>query len=129
MIYIKNTVVICFLFFSMLVFIYIFENKIGEFLKNIESKADEIEIKLDDKEYEEAFLKSQELYNIYKEKMVYLDMILNHSDTYGLNEEILKLTQYAKSKSDSDGLASVHYVKAILRKMINQHFISAENIF
>lgn len=112
----------------MLFFVYSWENSINNLLKDIENRADKIEVQINNFEYNEAALESNNLYDFWKSKVVYIDMILNHSETNALTEEILKLTQYTKQKADADGLASVHYIKCLLNRIINQQSINAENI-
>ncbi|MCL2323806.1 MAG: DUF4363 family protein [Oscillospiraceae bacterium] len=112
----------------MLFFIYFSEKSINIILSNFEKKLDEIELLLNDKEYETATTKSNELYDLWKKEVVHIHMILNHSDTNVMTEEILKLTQYTEEKEDAESLASLHHVKSLIDRIINGQSISAENI-
>jgi hypothetical protein len=112
----------------MIFVIYFSESGTVKLLNDIKADLDEIEMLLNDKEYETATSKSNDLYDLWKKEVVHIHMILNHSDTNIMTEEILKLTQYTKEKEDTDSLASVHHVKNLIDKIINGQSISAENI-
>jgi len=128
MICIKNTIIISALFLILICFIYSWENSTIKLLKDIEKTADKLELQFNSKDYESATKTSNELYDFWESKVIYLEMILNHSDVNVLTEEILKLTQYSKEKADPDGLASIHYIKSLVNRMMNIHRISIQNI-
>lgn len=124
----RNTVIISFLFFIMIFCVYIWESDATKLLRGIERTVNDIEIQFNNNDYEGATNTSNELYAFWQSKVKYLDMILNHSDTNVLTEEILKLTQYSQEKADADGLASVHYIKCMVKRIMNQQRVNIENI-
>jgi hypothetical protein len=54
---------------------------------------------------------------------------INHLYLEGINDQVLKLTQYIKIKDKSEALAVVHEIKFFLKGILYMEKVTIDNIF
>lgn len=89
----------------------------------------EIEANIIDKNWDESYILSFELLNIYEGHVSNLTLFLNHFDFHNIYNEIIKLSQYAKCETKDESLASIHVLKALISEIKEMECISISNIF
>lgn len=92
------------------------------------NQCDELEELVSSESWEKAYGKSLELFNDWQDNHFVISMVINHSEIDNINNELWKLTQYVKCKSEDESLASIHVVKFLLKHIIKMEKINIENI-
>ena len=92
------------------------------------NQCDELEELVSSESWEKAYGKSLELFNDWQDNHFVISMVINHSEIDNINNELWKLTQYVKCKSEDESLASIHVVKFLLEHIIKVEKINIENI-
>lgn len=92
------------------------------------NQCDELEELVSSESSEKAYGKSLELFNDWQDNHFVISMVINHSEIDNINNELWKLTQYVKCKSEDESLASIHVVKFLLEHIIKMEKINIENI-
>lgn len=125
----KNIIIASLLFFTM-TFVLFFASKYVELtcdkLLNVSSK---IEENLIEDKWDESYILSFELLNIYEGHIANLTLFLNHSDFDHIYSEVVKLTQYAKCANKDESLSSIHMIKTLISEVKNMESLSISNIF
>ncbi|AVP60894.1 DUF4363 domain-containing protein [Clostridium botulinum] len=102
--------------------------KLNTTCKNFMNQCDELEELVSSESWEKAYGKSLELFNDWQDNHFVISMVINHSEIDNINNELWKLTQYVKCKSEDESLASIHVVKFLLEHIIKMEKINIENI-
>ncbi|KYN76626.1 hypothetical protein A0J52_13190 [Clostridium sporogenes] len=92
------------------------------------NQCDELEELVSSESWEKAYGKSLELFNDWQDNHFVISMVINHSEIDNINNELWKLTQYVKCKSEDESLASIHVVKFLLEHIIKMEKMNIENI-
>ncbi len=92
------------------------------------NQCNELEELVSSESWEKAYGKSLELFNDWQSNHFVISMVINHSEIDNINNELWKLTQYVKCKSEDESLASIHVVKFLLEHIIKMEKINIENI-
>lgn len=125
----KNMIFTCIIFFLML-FILFFASKYiiltCDKLLDVSSK---IEENIVDDNWDESYMLSFELLNIYEGHIANLTLFLNHTDFDNIYSEIIKLSQYSKCESKDEALSSIHVVKTLINHVKELESITVGNIF
>ncbi len=125
----KNMIATCIIFFLM-IFILFFASKYivltCDKLLDVSSK---IEENIVNDNWDESYMLSFELLNIYEGHVANLTLFLNHTDFDNIYSEIIKLSQYSKCKNKDEALSSIHVVKTLINQVKELESISIGNIF
>ncbi|HAK42126.1 MAG TPA: hypothetical protein DCM59_04660 [Clostridium sp.] len=125
----KNMIFTCIIFFLML-FILFFASKYiiltCDKLLDVSSK---IEENIVNDNWDESYMLSFELLNIYEGHIANLTLFLNHTDFDNIYSEIIKLSQYSKCESKDEALSSIHVVKTLINHVKELESITVGNIF
>lgn len=125
----KNMIFTCIIFFFML-FILFFASKYiiltCDKLLDVSSK---IEENIVNDNWDESYMLSFELLNIYEGHIANLTLFLNHTDFDNIYSEIIKLSQYSKCESKDEALSSIHVVKTLISHVKELESITVGNIF
>ena len=92
------------------------------------NQCNELEELVSSESWEKAYCKALELFNDWQDNHFVISMVINHSEIDNINNELWKLTQYVKCKSEDESLASIHVVKFLLEHIIKMEKINIENI-
>jgi hypothetical protein len=103
-------------------------NYLKDTCASIEADSSKLESLIIDEKWEEADKLSNELYYHWEEKSMVISIFVNHMEVDALNNEILKLTQYVRTKTKDESLASTHVVKFYAKNIINLQKINIQNI-
>jgi len=89
----------------------------------------EIEENIVNNNWDESYMLSFELLNIYEGHVANLTLFLNHTDFDNIYSEVIKLSQYSKCKNKDEALSSIHVVKTLINQVKELESISIGNIF
>lgn len=125
----KNMIAATTLFFIM-VFILFFASKYVVLTcdKLIDVSAS-IENNIVEEKWDESYMLSFELLNIYEGHVANLTLFLNHSDFDQIYAEVIKLSQYTKLHDKAESLASIHMIKTMVNEVKTMESLSVSNIF
>ncbi|MDP4089407.1 MAG: DUF4363 family protein [Bacillota bacterium] len=104
-------------------------NYLNKSCEKIENDSARLETLLNDEKWKEAYDLSNKLYYDWEEKAQIMPVFVNHMEIDALNNEILKLTQYVKTKSKDEALASAHSVKFYVKNIQSLQKVNIQNIF
>ena len=88
-----------------------------------------IEDNLVNNNWDESYMLSFELLNIYEGHVTNLTLFLNHFDFHNIYNEIIKLSQYTKCETEDEALACIHVLKALINEVKEMESLSISNIF
>jgi len=91
--------------------------------------ADKIEGDIVDESWDEAYILSFELLDIYEGHVRHMTLFLNHANVDIIYGEVIKLTQYCKEEEKSEALATLHLVKTLLQEVRQMEKLTINNIF
>ncbi|WP_139905042.1 DUF4363 family protein [Clostridium thermarum] len=124
----KNALISFSLFLLLLVGMYFSLNYLKSTCTKILADSTKLEELILDEKWEDADKLSNDLYYYWENKSMVLSIFVNHMEIDALNNEILKLTQYVRTKSKDESLASTHVVKFYTNSIINLQKITIQNI-
>lgn len=124
----KRIIISTILFFFILGFAVIYNNKLIRFCDNALAFSDEIEILIKEKDWNKSYEKSLELKELMSKNFSSISIYINHQDIDILNTEILKLIQYMEEEDSSEGLASLYSVKSYTEYIKELQEVSIMNI-
>jgi hypothetical protein len=90
---------------------------------------DKIEASINSKSWDEAYDYSLKFKNDWDKSSKYVSVFISHEEIDNIYDELCRLTQYTKMKSEEDALASVNVIKYLLQHIINMEQISIQNLF
>jgi len=88
-----------------------------------------IEENIVDDNWDDSYILSFELLNIYEGHVTNLTLFLNHSDFDNIYGEVIKLSQYTKCESKAEALATIHVVKTLINQVKEMESVNVGNIF
>lgn len=125
----KNMIGTTIVFFIMLIFLFFASKYIVLTCDKMLDVTCEIEKNVVDNNWDESYILSFELLNIYEGHVSNLTLFLNHFDFHNIYGEIIKLSQYSKCETQDEALASIHVLKALLNEIKDMEALSISNIF
>ena len=125
----KNMIGTSIIFIIMLVFLFFASRYITLTCDKMLEVTCKIEDNLVDNKWDESYMLSFELLNIYEGHVSNLTIFLNHLDFHNIYNEIIKLSQYTKCETEDEALASIHVIKALLKEVKEMESLSISNIF
>lgn len=125
----KNIVITFILFIFMCVGLFFASEYIILTCDKLLNVADKIEGDIVDESWDEAYILSFELLDIYEGHVRHMTLFLNHSNVDIIYGEVIKLTQYCKEEEKSEALATLHFVKTLLQEVRQMEKLTINNIF
>jgi uncharacterized metal-binding protein len=125
----KNMITTCIIFFFMIFILFFVSQYIVLTCDKLLDVSVKIEENIVNDNWDESYMLSFELLNIYEGHIANLTLFLNHSDFDNIYSEIIKLSQYSKCKSKDEALSSIHVVKTLINQVKNLESITLGNIF
>lgn len=95
----------------------------------MEKSCNKLEDLINNKDWERAYDDSNKLLEEWEKYSRIIPIFANHAELDTLNNEMLRLTQYAKYKNPEESLASLHVIKFYLDNTIKLQKINIQNIF
>ncbi|WP_346899859.1 DUF4363 family protein [Clostridium sp. UBA7503] len=125
----KNMIATCIIFFLMIFILFFASKYIVLTCDKLLDVSSEIEENIVNDNWDESYMLSFELLNIYEGHVANLTLFLNHTDFDNIYSEIIKLSQYSKCKNKDEALSSIHVVKTLINQVKELESISIGNIF
>lgn len=125
----KNIVITFILFIFMCVGLFFASEYIILTCDKLLNVADKIEGDIVDESWDEAYILSFELLDIYEGHVRHMTLFLNHANVDIIYGEVIKLTQYCKEEEKSEALATLHLVKTLLQEVRQMEKLTINNIF
>ena len=110
-------------------FVIYANNTLSSLCNNIENTCNELEILINDKNWETALIKTDKLITEITDNKRIISLYINHSDFDLLFNETLKLNLYVECKDNSESHASLHILKYTAQNIRALNTPSLENIF
>ena len=125
----KNVLIAFSLFFLMIIGIFFSVNLINQNCNNLQNLNSTLESYIIKENYQDAYNLSLDYISEWKKASKFLTLYIHHEDIDHVDSEILKLTQYIKTKDNSEGLATVHFLKYLVAHIMSHEKVSISNIF
>lgn len=125
----KNMITTCIIFFLMIFILFFASKYIVLTCDKLLDVSSEIEENIVNDNWDESYMLSFELLNIYEGHVANLTLFLNHTDFDNIYSEVIKLSQYSKCKNKDEALSSIHVVKTLINQVKELESISIGNIF
>ncbi len=125
----KNVIASSILFFLLIGFIIYAERDLSKFLTSLTEACEQLELLINEEEWEASYDLSFKTHQEVKEKALKLSAYINHEDIDCITEEVFKLTQYVKEMEKAEALASVHSIKHEAEIIYRLQKPTLENIF
>lgn len=125
----KNMIATCIIFFLMIFILFFASKYIVLTCDKLLDVSSEIEENIVNDNWDESYMLSFELLNIYEGHVANLTLFLNHTDFDNIYSEVIKLSQYSKCKNKDEALSSIHVVKTLINQVKEIESISIGNIF
>ncbi|HAR84348.1 MULTISPECIES: DUF4363 family protein [unclassified Clostridium] len=125
----KNMIATCIIFFLMIFILFFASKYIVLTCDKLLDVSSEIEENIVNDNWDESYMLSFELLNIYEGHVANLTLFLNHTDFDNIYSEVIKLSQYSKCKNKDEALSSIHVVKTLINQVKELESISIGNIF
>lgn len=113
----KNTILSIVLFIILFICLFFADKSLTSTCNTVTLKCEEIEILLNTKDYDEAYIESIDLLRFMEKEGSTSSMYVNHVDYDCLINESLKLALYVKEKDYGEALASLHVLRYGARNM------------
>ncbi|MBE6049069.1 MAG: DUF4363 family protein [Clostridium sp.] len=125
----RNNIIAISLFLALLIFVYFSNKSLINLCDSLIEGSNQIEILLDEKDFESAQNKSQEMIKLINDKAVITAIYINHADFDCFFEEASELYIYTKCKDYTESLVAVNSLKELANNI--KHLLSPtiENIF
>lgn len=125
----KNMITTCVIFFLMLFLLFFASKYIILTCDKLLDVSAKIEENIVDNNWDESYMLSFDLLNIYEGHITNLSVLLNHTDFNIIYGEIIKLSQYSKCKNKEESLSSIHVIKTLINQVKELESLSISNIF
>lgn len=125
----KNVSISLSIFFIMIILMLFSIFYLNKVCIALEKEGDNLEEIIKKGDWDKAIDMSNNLFKRWEKHSKVLPMFANHAEIDYLSNELLKLTQYAECKNESESLASVHVVKFYFDNIRSLQKINLQNIF
>lgn len=125
----KNCLISCFIFIFTLFSIFFSLKYLDKIYTEIIIINCAIEEHIVDENWDMAYQGSVELLEKWNEIFPFVSSFNNDHDLHGVNDEIIKLTQYIRTKIKDESLATTHTIKYFINHIKDMQKINMENIF
>ncbi len=124
----KNTVISFIIFFIVLGFIFIGNKNLNSLCDNSLRLSNEIEILINNNEWNTALDKATELKNVMSKGFKEVSIYINHQDIDNLNTEVVKLIDVIRIKELPDTLSCLDNIKCFSEYIKELQQINLTNI-
>jgi hypothetical protein len=108
--------------------VLLLNNSIINLCNDIKLQSENIELKLANSEFNDAYYQSLELLNLINEKNLLTSIYLSHQEFDNLLNEALKLSTYLSHEDETEAHASLHLVKYNADHIKKLQMLNLENI-
>lgn len=124
----KNTIISFIIFFIVLGFVFVGNNNLNDLCDNSLRLSSEIEILVNNNQWNEALEKSIELKSIMSKGFKKVSTYINHQDIDNLNTETVKLINLIRIKDLSNALSCLDNIKCLSEYIKELQQINLTNI-
>lgn len=124
----KNTIISFITFFILLFFVFIGNNNLNSLCDDSLKLSNEIQIALDNNDWNKALEKSTTLKTIMSSGFKKVSIYINHQDIDSLNTETVKLIELIKVQDLSNSLSSLATIKCLSEYIKELQQINLTNI-
>lgn len=125
----KNILAAFSLFIIMIIGIFLSTNAINRNCSHLQNLNCALESNIIKENYGDAYNLSLDYIVQWKKASNFLTIYIHHEDLDHVDNEVLKLTQYIKTKDKSEALATVHVMKFLIDHIKSHEKVSISNIF
>ncbi|MGH4124956.1 MAG: DUF4363 family protein [Clostridium sp.] len=125
----KNVYIAFIIFILMIIGIFISTNIINRSCHHLQNLNCTLESYILKENYKDAHSLSLDYIAQWKRDSKFLTIYIHHEDLDHVDNEVLKLTQYIKTRDKSEALATVHIMKYLIDHIISHEKVSISNIF
>ncbi|WP_291635575.1 DUF4363 family protein [Clostridium sp.] len=125
----KNILAAFSLFIIMIIGIFLSTNAINRNCSHLQNLNCALESNIIKENYGDAYNLSLDYIAQWKKASNFLTIYIHHEDLDHVDNEVLKLTQYIKTKDKSEALATVHVMKFLIDHIKSHEKVSISNIF
>lgn len=125
----KNIIAAFSLFIIMIIGIFLSTNAINRNCSHLQNLNCALESNIIKENYGDAYNLSLDYIAQWKKASNFLTIYIHHEDLDHIDNEVLKLTQYIKTKDKSEALATVHVMKFLIDHIKSHEKVSISNIF
>lgn len=125
----KNVIASIIIFIGLIIGMLFCVNYIEKTCDNYSKQIYSLEILLINDAWEDAYKLSNDIFYDWLEDRQTMSIFINHNHTDDVQVELLKLTQFTKSKDKSNALSSVHVLKFLIDDIVDFQKLSIQNIF
>jgi hypothetical protein len=124
----RNVIISISLFVVMVACMFFSLQYLNRECTKLQANSDLLEETINKGDWQKSYNLSYELYSEWQNESKIMPIFANHAEIDMLNNEILKLTQYVKSKNKEESLASTHVIKFYLDNIQSIQKINIQNI-
>ena len=125
----RNTLIAIIIFSSLLGFVYYANYALLNLCEDVITSSDEIEILIEEGNFEEAHKNSNILMELIEENGLLTSVYIDHNDFDNLQDEALQLSIYTSCKDTTESLISVGTLKNSAINLTSLHKTNIKNIF
>lgn len=125
----KNVYIAFSIFIAMIIGIFFSINLINRRCDHLQSLNCVLESYILKENYKAAYTLSLDYIAQWKSDSKFLTIYIHHEDLDHVDNEVLKLTQYIKTRDKSEALATVHVMKYLIDHIKLHEKVSISNIF
>ncbi|MEG0308246.1 MAG: DUF4363 family protein [Clostridium sp.] len=125
----KSMITTFIMFFAMLFLLFFASKYIVLTCDKLLDVSSKIETNIVDDNWDESYMLSFELLNIYEGHIANLTLFLNHTEFDNIYGEVIKLSQYTKCENKDEALATIHVVKTLINQVRQMESVNIGNIF
>ncbi|MEG0771869.1 DUF4363 family protein [Clostridium sp.] len=125
----KNIIVSIIVFVVMCVCLFFASQYIILTADKLLEVANKMETNIVDEAWDESYIRSFELLDIYEGHIRHMTVFVNHVNVDVIYSEVIKLTQYCKEEDKPEALATLHLIKTLLQEVRQMEQITVNNIF
>ena len=125
----RNTLIAIIIFSSLLGFVYYANYALLNLCEDVITSSDEIEILIEEGNFEEAHKNSNILMDLIEENGLLTSVYIDHNDFDNLQDEALQLSIYTSCKDTTESLISVGTLKNSAINLTSLHKTNIKNIF
>lgn len=117
------------IFLVMVIGIFFSINYLNKVCTKLEALDTQIEKDIGSNSWDKAYDNSLIFLNQWDKYSSKISIFSDHAEIDNINNELWKLTQYAKCKDEEESLASVTTIKFLLRHIVDMERVNTQNIF
>lgn len=125
----RNTMISVIIFLSLLGFVYYANNSLTKLCYSIMEASNEIQVLVENKEWEDAYLISLDIIDKIEEDKLLASVYINHCEVDNVLTEAIRLSTHIKSEEDGESLVSSNVLYRLANNIIDINKTNIQNIF